>query len=46
MQAMLNTKGQIGWEVVAISSSEFANIGHTAFLKRETPEGADIGGAR
>ena len=25
-----------GWEVVSISSSEFANVGHTVFLKRET----------
>ena len=37
---------QIGWEVVSISSSEFANIGHTAFLKRETSEAADVGGTR
>ena len=36
MQASLNAKGAEGWEVVSISSSEFANIGHTAFLKRET----------
>lgn len=35
MQATLNAKGQIGWEVVSVSSSEYANIGHTAFLKRE-----------
>jgi len=46
MQAALNAKGQIGWEVVSISSSEFANIGHTAFLKREAAEGDDVGGAR
>ena len=46
MQAALNANGQVGWEVVSISSSEFANIGHTAFLKRETSEGADAGGAR
>lgn len=36
MQATLNTKGAEGWEVVSISSSEIANIGHTVFLKRET----------
>lgn len=35
MQATLNAKGQIGWDVVSVSSSEYANIGHTAFLKRE-----------
>jgi hypothetical protein len=45
MQTLLNIKGEIGWEVVSISSSEFANIGHTAFLKRETSEGANAGGA-
>lgn len=36
MQASLNEKGADGWEVVSISSSEFANVGHTVFLKRET----------
>ena len=36
MQASLNAKGAEGWEVVSISSSEFANVGHTVFLKRET----------
>lgn len=36
MQASLNVKGTQGWEVVSISSSEFANVGHTVFLKRET----------
>ncbi|APZ50901.1 DUF4177 domain-containing protein [Salipiger abyssi] len=36
MQASLNAKGAEGWEVVSISTSEFANIGHTVFLKRET----------
>jgi hypothetical protein len=36
MQASLNAKGAVGWEVVSISTSEFANIGHTVFLKRET----------
>ena len=46
MQAALNAKGRIGWEVVSISSSEFANIGHTAFLKRETLEGTDVGDTR
>ena len=38
MQATLNAKGADGWDVVSISSSEFANIGHTAFLKRETAQ--------
>jgi len=36
MQASLNAKGAEGWEVVSISSSELANVGHTVFLKRET----------
>ena len=36
MQASLNAKGAEGWEAVSISSSEFANVGHTVFLKRET----------
>ncbi len=36
MKTSLNAKGAEGWEVVSISSSEFANIGHTVFLKRET----------
>ena len=41
MQASLNEKGADGWEEVSISTSEFANIGHTVFLKREiTPAGA------
>ena len=41
MQTSLNAKGAEGWEVVSISTSEFANIGHTVFLKRETtPPGA------
>ncbi|MCE8008328.1 DUF4177 domain-containing protein [Aestuariivita sp.] len=39
MQASLNEKGADGWEVVSISTSEFANIGHTVFLKRETTPG-------
>ncbi|WP_306112206.1 MULTISPECIES: hypothetical protein [unclassified Roseovarius] len=36
MKNTLNTKGSDGWEVVSISSSEFANVGHTVFLKRAT----------
>jgi hypothetical protein len=41
MQGSLNAKGAEGWEVVSISSSEFAIIRHTVFLKRETtPAGA------
>ncbi len=41
MRTCLNQKGADGWEVVSISTSEFANIGHTVFLKRETtPAGA------
>ena len=36
MKNTLNSKGADGWEVVSISSSEFANVGHTVFLKRET----------
>jgi hypothetical protein len=40
MQATLNTKGAEGWEVVSITTSEFANIGHTAFLKREPTQAA------
>lgn len=36
MRASLNQKGAEGWEVVSVSTSEFANIGHTIFLKRET----------
>ncbi|MGR3512200.1 MAG: DUF4177 domain-containing protein [Paracoccaceae bacterium] len=35
MKNTLNAKGAEGWEVVSISSSEFANVGHTVFLKRE-----------
>ena len=46
MQASLNEKGADGWEVVSISTSEFANIGHTVFLKRETSDGADFGDNR
>ena len=41
MRASLNEKGSEGWEVVSVSTSEFANVGHTVFLKRETaPLGA------
>jgi hypothetical protein len=40
MQSALNAKGADGWEVVSIAASEFANIGHTAFLKRETTQAA------
>ena len=36
MKNTLNAKGADGWEVVSISSSEFANVGHTVFPKRET----------
>jgi len=39
MQASLNEKGADGWEVVSISTSEFANIGRTVFPKRETTPG-------
>ena len=35
MRDDLNAKGRDGWEVVSISTSEFAHLGHTAFLKRE-----------
>lgn len=35
MQDDLNARGRDGWEVVSISTSEFAHLGHTAFLKRE-----------
>ncbi|MEM8572737.1 MAG: hypothetical protein AAGG56_17810 [Pseudomonadota bacterium] len=35
MQEDLNLRGSQGWEVVSVSTSEFANVGHTAFLKRE-----------
>ena len=41
MRTCLNQKGADGWEVVSVSTSEFANIGHTVFLKRDTvPRGA------
>ncbi|QPH56020.1 hypothetical protein [Pontivivens ytuae] len=35
MQEDLNLRGSQGWEVVSVSTSEFANVGLTAFLKRE-----------
>lgn len=35
MQDDLNARGSEGWEVISVSTSEFANVGHTAFLKRE-----------
>ena len=35
MRDDLNARGRDGWEVVSISTSEFAHLGHTAFLKRE-----------
>jgi len=41
MQTSLNAKGAEGWEVVSITSPEFANIGHTAFLKREIQTSSD-----
>lgn len=40
MQDDLNERGRDGWEVVSVSTSEFAHVGHTAFLKREASEGA------
>ena len=41
MRTNLNQKGADGWEVVSVSTSEFANVGHTVFLKHETtPFGA------
>lgn len=44
MQDDLNARGQDGWEVVSVNSSEFAHVGHTAFLKREI-SGAQEDGA-
>ena len=38
MRDDLNERGSEGWEVVSVSSSEFAHLGHTAFLKREVLE--------
>ena len=40
MRRALIERGAEGWEVVSVSSSEFAHLGHTAFLKREIAEGA------
>lgn len=37
MQDDLNAHGRDGWEVISISTSEFAHVGNTAFLKREIP---------
>lgn len=39
MQDDLNALGRDGWEVVSVSTSEFANLGHTAFLKRQIEAG-------
>ena len=39
MKNILNARGAEGWEVVSFSSSEFANVGYTVFLKRETTDG-------
>ena len=36
MQASLDAKRPEDWEAVSISSSAFAYVGHTVFLKRET----------
>jgi len=41
MRDDLNERGSEGWEVVSVSSSEFAHLGHTAFLKREVLETGD-----
>ena len=41
MRDDLNARGSEGWEVISISSSEFAHLGHTAFLKREVLETGD-----
>jgi hypothetical protein len=38
MRTCLNVKGSEGWEVVSVSTSEFANVGYTVFLKRETTQ--------
>lgn len=44
MQDDLNALGREGWEVVSISTSEFAHVGHTAFVKREVdPQLGDEG---
>ena len=44
MQAKLNNLGLDGWEVVSVVGSEYANIGFTAFLKREIVD--DLTGER
>lgn len=44
MQAKLNDLGLDGWEVVSVVGSEYANIGFTAFLKREIAD--DLTGER
>lgn len=41
MQDDLNARGREGWEVISVSTSEFANVGHTAFLKREIEASAN-----
>lgn len=45
MQKDLNLRGSQGWEVVSVSTSEFTNIGHTAFLKRSTTNPVEGGAA-
>lgn len=45
MQNDLNARGQDGWEVVSVSTSEFAYLGHTAFLKREVAKADERGDA-
>ena len=35
MKNVLNARGAEGWEVVSFTSSEYANVGYTVFLKRE-----------
>ena len=42
LKNVLNAKGAKGWEVVSFSSSDFANIGYTVFLKRETRAGGEV----
>jgi hypothetical protein len=42
MRTTLNQKGAEGWEMLSVSTSEFANVGHTVFLKHETTH---LGGA-
>ena len=43
MQDDLNARGEEGWEVVSVSTSEFAHVGHTAFFKREISGGKEDG---